>query len=81
MQEFNTLDKGLLLEYLKKHKSVRLLRRVSKVTNNAAIKAFCETEMEDDDLTLNTEGRHGGKKKTLKARRKGLRRQRATLYK
>lgn len=64
VEEFNTLDKGLLLEYLKKHKSVRLLRRVSKVTNNAAIKAFCETEMEDDYLTLNTEGRHGGVRKT-----------------
>ena len=79
VQEFNTLDKGLLLEYLKQHKSARLLRRVSKVTDDASIKAFCEAGLEDQDLNLNTEGRHGGRKKTR--RRKGLRRQRATLYK
>ena len=77
--EFNKLDKGLLLEYLKQHKSARLLRRVSKVTNNASIKAFCEMGLEDPDLELNTAGRHGGRKKTR--RRKGLRRRRATLYK
>jgi hypothetical protein len=77
--EFNTLDKSLLLEYLKQHKSARLLRRVSKVTDDASIKAFCEAGLEDEDLNLNTEGRHGGRKKTR--RRKGLRRRRATLYK
>lgn len=59
-EEFNTIDKGLLLEYLKQHKSARLLRRVSKVTDDAAIKAFCEAGLEDNDLTLNTEGRLGG---------------------
>jgi serine/threonine protein kinase len=63
-EEFNKLDKGLLLEYLKKHKSARLLRRVSKVTNNASIKAFCEMGLEDQDLELNTEGRHGGVRNT-----------------
>jgi hypothetical protein len=87
VEEFNTLDKGLLLEYLKAHKSARLLRRVSKVTNNAAIKAFCETGLEDDELELNSAGRHGGfisateRAATKKAKRKGLRRLRATLYK
>jgi len=78
-EEFNTLDKGLLLEYLKQHKSARLLHRVSTLTDDSAIKAFCEAGLEDNDLTLNTEGRYGGKKKTR--RRKGLRRRRATLYK
>ena len=62
--EFNTLDKGLLLDYLKQHKSARLLRRVSKVTNNASIKAFCEMGLENEDLQLNTEGRHGGVRNT-----------------
>jgi len=78
-EEFNALDKGLLLEYLKRHKSARLLRRVSKVTDDAAIKAFCMAGLEDNDLTINTEGRQGGRKKTRM--RKGLRRQRATLRK
>jgi len=86
VEEFNTIDKGLLLDYLKAHKSVRLLRRVSKITDNAAIKAFCETGLEDDELELNREGRHGGvrartrKARTRKAKRKALRRLRATLY-
>jgi hypothetical protein len=75
-EEFNALDKDLLLEYLKQHKSVRLLRRVSKVTDDAAIKAFCEAGLKDNDLTVNTEGRHGGgRKNTRKVKSKGLRRQ------
>jgi serine/threonine protein kinase len=82
VEEFNTLDKGLVLEYLKQHKSARLLRRVSMVTNNATIKTFCEMGLEDQDLELNTAGRHGGSKtRRLRKGRKGLRRLRATLYK
>lgn len=76
VEEFNSLNKDLLFDYLKKYKTARLLWRVSNVTNNANIKAFCEEELKGEDLHLDTEGRHGGsRKKTRKVKHKGFRRQ------
>jgi len=80
--EFNLIDKGRLLDYMTKHKSVRLLRRVLKISTDEDIKAFCSAGLNDDELELNREGRFGGRRSSLtrKVKRKGLRR-RSRKYK
>lgn len=70
VDEFNTLDKNRLLDYLKTHKSARLFRRVLKVSNNVNIKEFCKNGLEDENLLINTEGRHGGTRRRSKTKRR-----------
>ena len=71
--EFNLIDKERLLAYLKTYKSARLLRRVSKISTDEAIKAFCEEGLKDNYLELNTTERYGGKRRTRMVKRKTLR--------
>jgi hypothetical protein len=79
--EFNLIDKGLLLDYLKKYKSARLLRRVLNISSDETIKKYCEEGLKDEDLELNTEGRFGGRRsRRINIKRKGLRR-RSRKYK
>jgi hypothetical protein len=78
--EFNLIDKGRLLDYLAKHKSVRLLRRVLKISTDDTVKAFCSAGLNDEELELNTEGRFGGRRSRRMNIKKGLRR-RSRKYK
>jgi hypothetical protein len=71
--EFNLIDKEQLLTYLKTYKSARLLRRVSKISTDETIKAFCDEELKNEDLKLNTMERFGGRRRTKKVKRKTLR--------
>jgi len=69
VDEFNTIDKTRMLDYLKRYKSTRLLRRVLKVSNNANIKEFCTNGLKDEHMFINTEGRHGGTRRRKTKRR------------
>jgi serine/threonine protein kinase len=81
-EEFNTIPKERVLNYLRTYPSVRLFRLVLKKSDDdAEIKAFCEKGLEDENLELDyrpknqhnynaTPSRFGGRRKT----RKGIRR-------
>jgi hypothetical protein len=58
--EFNLLDKGRVLEYLKTYPSARLFRRVKLLSNDVTIVGFCTKALENKDLLLNTKTRMGG---------------------
>ena len=80
-EEFNLLPKERVLNYLRTYPSVRIFSLVLKKSDNAEIKEFCETGLEDVDLELDyrpknqhnndtTVSRFGGRRRT----RKGIKR-------
>lgn len=86
-QEFNSIPKERILEYLRTYPSVRVFRRVLEKSDDDEIKAFCKEGLKDENLELEyrpknqrydeTPSRFGGRRKTRKGGKRGSKTRRA----